>query len=305
MALVTGEIYCRIFYIKPWTLRLIEEQIKNDWSSQIRRNSLGLRDQEHTAIKPPNTQRVLILGDSFTFGVGVADPSKIFPEILEQRFQLEGGEKKVEILNGGIPGSLTKRWVKLLLEIKDSFQPDVILIVFFLRDGTLTGSIGDFFTPIGKEMENRNKDSTLYYYSYLYRKIKDVQDRLELSQKYSKKIKISYLGNAEETREWENAKKNILKIKKIGDSIQAKVAFVVFPILIELNDNYPFQEICDVLTQFTNEHQIQNHSLLPAFMGEVGPNLWVSPNDQHPNPKGHKIAADSIFPFLKELLDFS
>ncbi|MEK7483890.1 MAG: hypothetical protein AABZ60_06125, partial [Planctomycetota bacterium] len=174
-----------------------------------------------------------------------------------------------------------------------------------LRDGTLTGSIGDFFTPIGKEMENRNKDSTLYYYSYLYRKIKDVQDRLELSQKYSKKIKISYLGNAEETREWENAKKNILKIKKIGDSIQAKVAFVVFPILIELNDNYPFQEICDVLTQFTNEHQIQNHSLLPAFMGEVGPNLWVSPNDQHPNPKGHKIAADSIFPFLKELLDFS
>ena len=37
-----------------------------------------------------------------------------------------------------------------------------------------------------------------------------------------------------------------------------------------------------------------------AFNGYDGPELWVHPNNQHPNEKAHAIVADAIFRFLRE-----
>lgn len=216
------------------------------------------------------------------------------------------GGGRIEILNGGISASLTHQWVDLFVKVKDSFHPDVILIVFFLRDGTLLSSMGNFFEPIREEIKMRHERSfvsrQMYRHSFLFRLIQGYRERLQLSKKYSQALKESYLGDQDQTKEWKNAKNNILKIKAIGEEMNAKVALVVFPILFELNDNYPFKDICNVIVQFSSEHGIPTHNLLPAFMGENASNLWISSFDQHPNEKGHKIAADSMLPFLRQLL---
>jgi hypothetical protein len=176
------------------------------------------------------------------------------------------------------------------------------LIVFFLRDGTKTSSMGSFFGLIREEIESRDRRSFLYHHAYLFRLIQERLDRLYLSKKYSIALHESYLGNAEQIKEWENAKNNILKIKNIGEEIHAKVALVVFPILVELNGSYPFKDICECIMKFGTECHIPAHNLLPAFMGKSGPDLWVSSYDQHPNEQVHLIAANSILPFLRELL---
>jgi hypothetical protein len=36
--------------------------------------------------------------------------------------------------------------------------------------------------------------------------------------------------------------------------------------------------------------------------GKNAADLWVSPANQHPNARGHEIAANSILPFLGQLL---
>ena len=73
--------------------------------------------------------------------------------------------------------------------------------------------------------------------------------------------------------------------------------------MIELNDAYPFRRICDLLQEFAVQHGMPVHNLLPDFMGEDAPSLWVSSRNQHPNERGHQIAADSMLPFVKGLLD--
>lgn len=99
IVLIVGEVICRVYDdVNPWYVRLPEEQQQNSWKSGIRRNSFGLRDRDYVDIKPSNTKRILILGDSFTHGDGVLqDDRAIFPEILEQQLNLEsssyrGGE---------------------------------------------------------------------------------------------------------------------------------------------------------------------------------------------------------------------
>lgn len=304
VGLAIAEGAARIIYTKPWYLRMLEEQTAHLQEGSIKINSLGLRGRDYPFPKPPNSKRVLMLGDSFTYGFGVSDDGAIFPSLLEKQLNAEFAQQGIliEILNGGMPGSLTDDWVDLLLRIKDSSELDVVLMVFFLRNGSRTGSMGAFFGPIRQELENRHQQMWLYQYSYIFRLYQDARDRAYLSDKYSKALNDSYFGGPGETEEWEIAKANILRIQGIAQEMDAKVGLVVFPVLVELNENYPFKAVCEVIAEYSRENDIPTHSLLPAFMGQDGPSLWVSSYDQHPNRVAHQIAADSMLPFLKQLL---
>lgn len=303
-ALILLESCCRVYYKKPWYDRLLEKPRMDRSGVKPLKNSQGLRDRDYPAEKPANCRRVLFLGDSFTYGTGVADNSEVFPEILEaalnREYSKNGGS--VEILNGGIPGSLTGKWVEVFHEVKKSFSPDLVVIVFFLRDGTVTSSMGGFFYPVRDEIRSRDRNSFLYQHSFLFRVIREQLDRRRLSEKYSRALMQSYFGSREQTREWENARNNLLKIKAQCESAGVKTALVVFPVLVELNSSYPFKRICEEIRNFGVSSGIPTHDLLPAFMGRYGPSLWVSSIDQHPNAKGHRIAAESLLPFIRSLL---
>lgn len=304
IGLVAAELMSRLFYTTPWYEKLVEAQVHNDWTASVRRNGFGLRDQDYPEAKPANCTRVLMLGDSFTYGSGVADNSAIFPELLEKRLNAEFAERgtTVEVLNGGLRGSLTNQWVELLERVKGPFHPDVILIVFFLRDGTRTSAADGFFGPIRDEIVSHNQKSSLYQSVYLFRWYQDHKDRLLISESYAKALNDSYFGAVGQTREWRTAQSNVRRIQAIGKEIHAKVALVVFPVLAELNDSYPFRKVCDLITQYGTENNIPTHNLLPAFMGKDASELWVSSSNQHPNALGHEIAANSILPFLRQLL---
>ncbi|MBP7216283.1 MAG: hypothetical protein KBA46_03250 [Candidatus Omnitrophica bacterium] len=304
LALLTGEIFARITYVKPWYIKLVEEQNLGYSKIITQHNRLGLRDNDYAAIKPANCKRVLFLGDSFTYGAGVNDDQAIFPTLLETQLNKAFAQQgtKVEVLNGGLRGSLTKDWVKLLSEVRDEFQPDIIVMVFFLRDGTNTTSMDCFFGPIREEVKMRDKNSFLYQYSYLFRFIQETKDRIRLSRKYSQALLEAYIGDSEQTKEWANAKANMVTIKTMAEEMNAQVALVIFPILVELNNEYPFKKICDEVERFGESQRIPTLNLFPAFKGHNATTLWVSQFDQHPNAKAHSIAANAILPFLRTLL---
>src|SRR5262249_6890450 len=51
--------------------------------ARIPLNSFGLRDREFPVDKPPGIVRILVLGDSFTFGHGIENESAPWPRVLE------------------------------------------------------------------------------------------------------------------------------------------------------------------------------------------------------------------------------
>lgn len=301
IGLALGEGVARLLWQAPWTERLLAEQRRHQ-SEHYRLNSLELRDEELTP-KPPGHRRVLVLGDSFTFGLGVEDEAAVFPAILERRLgALEGLDGGVEVLNGGLPGSLTADWVKLWDVVAPRFEPDLVLLVFFLRDGTEISSIPDFFGRIRREIVVRNRRSQLYRHSYLYRLWRDQRDRARVARLYTERFRAAYFGDDAETAEWRRARTHLLRIRDAARARGAEVALVVFPILVELDARYPFREICELVEAFGRASDMPVHSLLPAFLGRSAPDLWVSALDQHPNAEGHAIAAESLLPFVAGLL---
>jgi lysophospholipase L1-like esterase len=303
-SLLLVEIASRVIYTRPWYQRLVDAQIDADWTANIHRNAYGLRGRDLPPDKTPNTTRILLLGDSFTFGSGVPNDTDIFAALLEQKMnaQLAGTGSSVEVLNGGIPGSQTGDWVDLLQKVGDSYQPDVIVIVFFLRDGTLTSSMGSFFGPIRDEIVSQNQASALYQNVYLYRLYKDFQDRNLISDSYTQAMNESYFGDRGQTQEWRLAQTNMRNLKKMGEATHAKVGLIIFPVLADFSDKYPFQKIVDEVARFGRDSQLPTLNLLPAFKGRNASDLWVSPLNQHPNAAGHEIAANAMLEWVMQLV---
>jgi lysophospholipase L1-like esterase len=301
LSILVLELGLRVTHREPWYDRLIGEQVQEP--PRYRRNERGLRDRDYGA-KPDGTRRILMLGDSFTYGSGVRDEEAVFPRLVEKELQGSFHLADVddfEVLNGGLPGSLTKAWVRLWNRVGEDFDPDVVLIVFFLRDGTRTSST-KFFTAIRREIVRRNMESRLYAYSYLYRRVRDTLDRQAVSDVYARAIMESYLGSEKQQEEWGLAQENLRWLRDAARGHGATVGLVVFPILMELNDPYPFAPVCDQIEAFARANDIPVLSLLPAFLGQRGPDLWISPFNQHPNAKAHAVAAAAIVPFVERLL---
>ncbi|MEM1179454.1 MAG: SGNH/GDSL hydrolase family protein [Acidobacteriota bacterium] len=292
----------RWLYERPWYDHLASEQAAAE-TMEYQLNSFGLRGAEFVRPKPDGVRRVYMAGDSFTFGMGVADGSAVMPALVQEK--LSRKEDPVEVLNGGmLRGSLPRHWRQKWHQIRDPFDPDVVLIVFFLRDGTNTGSIPAFFNAIRSEITDRNLADLLYQSSYLFRLYRDRKDRDLVANRYTHAFRQAYFGSDKEQAEWHSAQYNVLEIQKEATARGARVGFVIYPILFNLVEGeYPFQDICDLLEAFAAKHGIPTLNLLPSFYGERGPDLWVSAVDQHPNEKGHRIAAQAVAPFVQELLN--
>lgn len=91
----------------------------------------GLRSEPVAIPKPPTTFRLLVLGDSIPYGVGVTRDAA-FPQVLQRRLRTQRPE--VEVVNAGVPGYSPYNELHWYLHRGRSFQPDVVLIVLCLND---------------------------------------------------------------------------------------------------------------------------------------------------------------------------
>lgn len=102
----------------------------------VHTNSLELRDpREYSLEKRPNTFRILVLGDSVTFGHGSLY-EHTYPFLLEQRLERWRPAVDWQVWNAAVPGYNTSQELAHLLEVGDRFRPDLVIVGFFENDLT-------------------------------------------------------------------------------------------------------------------------------------------------------------------------
>jgi hypothetical protein len=94
-------------------------------------SSQGLRDREFAIPRPPDTFRVLMLGDSVAFGANV-DATATFPKRLETL--LAGRTASVEVVNAGVSGYSTYNQLHHYLEHSRHFEPQLVVVAICLND---------------------------------------------------------------------------------------------------------------------------------------------------------------------------
>jgi lysophospholipase L1-like esterase len=93
-----------------------------DFDVEVRTSSEGLRDSELAGARQA-ALRVLAVGDSYTFGIGV-EAEDTWPEQLERRL---GGPAAAAVVNTGVPGYSARQMRQAAEEFWPAVRPQVIV----------------------------------------------------------------------------------------------------------------------------------------------------------------------------------
>lgn len=285
------------------------EHHESDFDVSVWINSEGLRDYEHKKEKDKNIFRILILGDSFTFGTGV-NMEETYPKVLESMLNrhIVNEDKKYEIINAGVPGYGTEQEYLYLEDLGKHYRPDLVII------GLTNNDINDVMTgiPSGNSKVKAWLKKHFYFFSYLR--------GLYLSLVRSKYAKegVFQIYQDQYTPEFKSAiqktKEYLVKIQNYSQSIGGKTLVVIIPSCFEIDKlewdkkglgyqysdkffNTNMTRFSEIFTNFGEINDIPTLPLFPIFRKTSIRPLYFT-RDPHWTKEGNKLAAEAIYNFL-------
>jgi lysophospholipase L1-like esterase len=263
-------------------------------------NSLGFSDVEWSLKKRENEKRILVLGDSFTEGVGAPFDS-CYPSIL--RVHLSSIDSNISVMNAGIAGDdpcvnfLTYR--DLLLK----YKPDIILQTLSSNDLNT-----DIATKGGLERFKKAGVVTfqqapwwepIYAFSYISRIFYKALGYNELLLKCTFSSEQKSIINKESIELFQ-------QYEMLAKESKAKLIIVLQPNQSELYKGEYDYDLMPIIQPFQNSEATEIVDLLPyyleAFKGKesiIKDYYWTL--DGHHNPKGYVMMANGIEKKMSEI----
>ena len=292
-----------------WRLRPGAEET---WGGvPVRINSHGLRGPEVAWEKPPGTRRILFLGDSVTFGYGLASYQEAFPhltaDLLEELLGVE-----VEALNAGVGGY--SPWQELRYLERDGlrYAPDVVVVSFVLNDVTekfelirfgghwrgfhLSRAVPDSW------IERLSQTSGIVHFARrLGARIrfgKDVQAGAREVERLDVGMLVSEPDRPEIVEAWDLTLQNVGAIFELCEGHEIPAFLVIVPFAFQLEDPEGLAAPQRRLLAFAAERGIGALDLLPILhrrLGEQGLGAEdVFRDPSHLSPAGSRIVAEAI-----------
>jgi hypothetical protein len=119
----------------------VEGWFQREGKAYIRINSDGLRDREHSIMKPQNVVRIAVLGDSYAEAFSVAEEDA-FWSVMERKLQecdaFQG--KQVEVINFGVSGYGTGQELLTLREHVWKYSPDIVMLAVTTNNDIIDNS---------------------------------------------------------------------------------------------------------------------------------------------------------------------
>ena len=262
----------------------------------IRYNKHGYRDYEYSLQKPEGVFRVLILGDSQTFGSGIKDLKDIWVKKLEARLRKESGDSKIEVLNISGQGWNSDTILYELFMNGFNFNPDLVILAYYHND-----------IPIPTNVNCDSSDQKIIPTIKIFKSSRLVSFINFRSNRILEKIgeKPSYsdcLNQFYDSIGWE-MNKFYLDIMSLSLSIK-KIHFMitVIPLIHQLDDNYPLTGPHKKLKDFSIQRNIEFLDFYEeGFKNLNANNLKISKTDHHLNQNAGDIVANVLFAKMKRL----
>ncbi len=290
----------------------IRHHALNGRTISIRTNEYGFRGPT-VGPKPPGEFRILVLGDSITFGDYLQEDETL-PAVLER--QLRESVPGLRVINAGKPGAdlLTESYI--FLESGLAVEPDLVVIASYLNDATtieylrpLTGVLSrsafavklyEVFNQfrILEEIE-RNQEKTLKAHRRLLagRNVKWSSDRESWE---AEKVSRSYdWGSAWLDTSWKSLEKIYREMSAVAGRRGIPVAVVLLPhrrqVELEWVDDVPQRSFEDVMGRLSLPHVDLLPPLRQALRSEPGPLYY---DHCHNTPEGTRLVGGLIARFL-------
>ncbi len=122
---------------------LVSVDNQRDFRYRIDVNSFGLRDREIKVEKPAGVRRVLVLGDSFVFGVGLKNEER-FSDMLQHMLP-----EDVQVINCGVPGWGTDQEMLFYENSLRRLKPDLVVLTFLMQNDVVNNALNGPLIEVG------------------------------------------------------------------------------------------------------------------------------------------------------------
>tara|TARA_B100000315_G_C14588363_1_gene594374 strand:+ start:2063 stop:3118 length:1056 start_codon:yes stop_codon:yes gene_type:complete len=297
-----------------------------EFSINIKTNSQGLRDSEYSYEKPADTTRILGLGDSFQFGVGV-EGEEVYLNVLEQNLN-KNSNGKYEVMNMGVLGYGLDQQQKYFNEEGKKYNPDIVILSFyqndvvrklsdscdwFVRDGYLVDDYTAAQTALSfKAKLFLNRKSDLYCMTKNTALQLAPVIRTKTVTIDAEATVLPYLEKTEreDVNEWlELTFDAIRKLKEDVEKEGAQFWIVMIPDQLQVDnelwqdiikktavnpEDYDFGKFSKTMREFADKERIKLVDPLPEFKEEGKSRKLYYPIEAHWNKEGHALAAEIV-----------
>ena len=257
----------------------------------IRTNSYGMRDTEPMPIDDDGVTRIVVLGDSFTFGFRV-EGKYSYPSVLERRLTEASVDRRFEVLNLGVCGYNTKDEAAVLEHKGLPWKPDLIVVGYVLNDPETE--------PI-QPLSHHFQDPALWQKFNLGRLIAKTTRILEV-QLWGGGDYFRYL-HARDRRYWQSVVSGMDGIRRLAEGQEIPVLVVIFPEKPSIREewqDYPYTEIHHQVAEMSRQQGFAVIDLLDRFSEFPARTMRVRRNDPHPSRQAHQVAAAAIHEWIDQ-----
>jgi lysophospholipase L1-like esterase len=263
----------------------------------INTDAMGLRSQtpgEKCPPKGPHEYRIAFVGDSVTFGVGVATPD-VYPEVVQATLNRLQHRYRVKVFNFAESSYSIREMVATLKYRVPQVQPDLVVMGIIINDFYLdrTPGVDEWgYNTFGGPSKIVNRFPTIklvlrkLHLSYV---IRDVLAR------FMKKEQVEVALMQGKMPEWiVKSYKYILDFKKIaiGDGYQ----YLVLTIPTLGGDGSQFRGVIDA---FNRDH-VAYFDVSPLSLEFTEKQFRASPYDFHPSAAVHRQISEKLSKFILE-----
>ena len=276
----------------PALANLSPRQVPN--AIEMRRDEDGLRERPMAAFDAERDKIVLLVGDSFGFGVGVRVVDR-FSNVLETRLGREHPAEHYRIFNACKPGRNIKRIAEDMERYVEYFaRVDRVVYSFVLNDPIRKGRLKEWKVDDFMFLRSRyhaysarflaGRDSyTVSWFALRLQRRQIAGDTVEWYRQL-------YTNNPH----WPQTQQLLRQMKTYCSAKGIAFSLVVWPIFYQL-DAYPLTEAHEIIEAVARQEGIHCVDLLPLFAGKDAREYWVHPTDFHPNSRAHAEAAAFLY----------
>lgn len=288
-----------------------------EYDSRIHINEMGLRG---APVRPrePGRKSVLVLGDSFTFGVGVSNP-ETFPALLETRLSASGFPCRVH--NAAVPGHGPVQYLRRYNQLRSVLRPDRVVVGMYIgndifdcvwkKEGTRFRVV-DGWVVSGDVYRLDRCKTWIRTHSHLYRLASRIQQKILLGNQSHEgrfnHLTDQLLSQGDWSQEpflaeaWKTLRASLTDLRRRVAEDGAMLLVVLLPLECQVSDSLwaarvegrlgrfgPQERLCSLL----EEMGLACLDLVPAFLKHPGEDLFYA-RDGHWTPAGHRVVAEAV-----------
>lgn len=255
-------------------------------------NNYGHRDRDFSDVKTPNTFRILMLGDSYTEGAGLAreqTAGRLAEAALNARFD---DRVKFEVYNLGHAGMNTREEVDVLLRDGPILKPDLVILGYVTNDAE-THPLTLQFAETPEWWKKTQHILITRFGSYAFYL---VSLHVNVSQsKYASAIDHYMAQHDKEGRGWRDVVQSLAEMQAWLTESKVDGVALIWPTFF---DNWP-TEGAKLNAQIETElkrHGLRTYDLTPLFaeLGKPLSHFVLSPFDSHPNAEANEEVSKLI-----------